>query len=270
MHRVLASFGLLFALGAAPFAAAAQEATGSGAITMVEALGTLRAWATSARDGDSLHVPTPSDDSPEARIHDERSKLFARMADYRRSCRADVRKANRDATLAVTLRCFRGLLSLQRTTLQRWQRLTEDAPGIPPAIAERETRAVRAWSEAIATVIDALDAGVYQGQQGLADVRRRLIVQYAVAAEDARLASRRALDAGWLLVSADALELLATQSEEASFAAWHSAVCLVDLLPGIESGAPALPRDLLSIAEGLAHYERNAPGCLTKVKNISQ
>ena len=274
MRRWAASIGLCVAL-CAPIATAAQTATaGSGAIVVEDALAPLRTWAAQARSGEIAHVPTLKDDSPEVSIASERAKLFGRMTAYRSECRAELRKANRDARFAVTLRCFRGLLSLQLTTLQRWERFADDMPGVPPAIAEAERSAVRSWADAITTVIGAIDAGVYEAESGLADVRRRLVLQYAVGAEYARLRTRRAYDAGWLLVTSNQLEALraegGTLDPNIAEIAEESAACIESILPPPELSPPSLPGELLPLAAALAEYERGAPECLTKIKNIAR
>lgn len=245
------------------------EATMTGS-TLEGTLEVLRSWALQARDGE--HLPTLKDNGKDAAIHEERTKLAARMTEYRRDCRADLRKANRDSKLATTLRCFRGTLSLQLTTLQRWERFTAELPGIPPSIALREQESVRAWIDAIGTVISAVDADVYQAEQGLLDVRARLVERYALPAEYARLRSRRALDAGWLLSTLDVIATLRPAQDSSALAieetAQESAQCLAEILPEIEVSAPANRADLQAIGRGVAEYEAKAPLCLTKLQNI--
>lgn len=274
-RRLLWSAAMLLSLAVPPVHAQEMQGepqavmSGSTLETTLEALHT---WALQARDGDGEHLPTLKDQGKEAAIHDERAKLATRMAEYRRDCRADLRKANRDSKLSTMLRCFRGTLALQLTTLQRWERFAVELPGIPPSFASQEQAAVHAWIEAIGTVMSAVDADVYQAEQGLLDVRARLVERYALPAEYARLRSRRALDAGWLLSTLDVLATLRSPQVSSTLdvekAAQESAECLAAILPEIEVSAPAHRADLETMGRGLAVYEAKAPSCLTNLKNI--
>jgi len=98
-----------------------------------------------------------------------------KLADHLDRCRFDVRHANRDTLLPVTLKCYRGQLSLELESLKR----SGTAPFAHSQVLRDELQKRTADLQgAIQTTMDGIDAKVFTTIAALKDVRRNLLTQY--------------------------------------------------------------------------------------------
>jgi len=93
-------------------------------------------------------------------------------------CRDDVRRANRDLKLPTLFRCYRGALTLDLETLRKERTNLDDLTGATPEAREETLASINALMDAIATIVDAIDAGVYGSQEDLEEAKRNLAEQY--------------------------------------------------------------------------------------------
>lgn len=138
-------------------------------------------------------------------------------------CHAEVRGANRDTLLPVTLQCYRGQILLERDALLREREVVTQWPGLDEEIRTLFLHASTALDGALQPVIDAIDAKVFTTLDPFRNVRANLLSQYRTAygTASARLradAALRHLD--HLLVS---LQDLAPQSAWAEVIACYAA-----------------------------------------------
>ncbi|MDD5103369.1 MAG: hypothetical protein PHX93_03130 [Candidatus Peribacteraceae bacterium] len=93
-------------------------------------------------------------------------------------CHLDVRSANRDTLLPVTLQCYRGQLVIERDALQNERTVLQQWPGLTEAVRTEALSAIDDMLDAIAPVMDAIDAKVFPTLDAFRDVRENLRSQY--------------------------------------------------------------------------------------------
>ncbi|MCF7844725.1 MAG: hypothetical protein K9M03_02760 [Kiritimatiellales bacterium] len=98
--------------------------------------------------------------------------------EYQLECKDDVRSSNRDTKLSTMFRCYRGILTLNLETLRKERTNLDDITGATPEIIEESLGTINALMDAIATVIDAIDAGVYGSEEDLREAKLNLAEKY--------------------------------------------------------------------------------------------
>ncbi|MBU0767123.1 hypothetical protein KKF55_05105 [Patescibacteria group bacterium] len=93
-------------------------------------------------------------------------------------CRNDIRQSNRDTKLPTLFRCYRGALTLDLETLRKERTNLVDITGATEEVREATLATINPLMDAIATVIDAIDAGVYESEEDLKEAKRNLTERY--------------------------------------------------------------------------------------------
>ncbi len=105
-----------------------------------------------------------------------RQKLFEK----RMLCREDIRKANRDALKRVTLACFRATLTLELEMLRKEKQYIEEVAGPTGEFRARAVASIERLSDAVSTIITAIDAGVYGSKADVQEAKINLEKSYRV------------------------------------------------------------------------------------------
>lgn len=105
-------------------------------------------------------------------------KAHGKLTAHIDRCHDDVRSANRDSLLPVTLQCYRGQLMLERDSLTNERSIINQWPGIPAASKKAMLGATDALLSAIQPVVDAIDAKVFTSLDAFRNVRTNLLTQY--------------------------------------------------------------------------------------------
>lgn len=180
-------------------------------------------------------------------------------------CRDELRRANRDSVFPVTLRCFRGLLVQDLTMLRKRETYVAELTGISDAVRESALTAVRDLTDAVVTVANAIDTGVYERPEDLIDVKQRLTLQYRIADWQADLLLRIDRHRAWLAQLLHRLELLRSRNarEDQLTAALD---CLEERSDTIDGLDASRSDSLKETANALVVYERSLAPCLLPIR----
>lgn len=203
----------------------------------------------------------------EAFMHD-RADFLKRLAAVRADCRADLRRANRDMLLSVTLECYRSDLTLQTEWLQTEASYVEQLKGLAPAMKQRVLDAIGTSADAMQTIIDAIDSDVYSDASQLVSAKRRLWEQY----EDARYLAWGLMRAdrlrGWIGLLALRLGQLPppAEGEEASLDALNESIDCLTLLND-ELGMFMASNSYEETKESFGQYQSSVKKCLETIRH---
>lgn len=103
-----------------------------------------------------------------------------KRTEKRRACRDDVRKANRDTVTTVTFTCFRATLTMDLEMLRKEKQFVETMAGPVESTKKTALFHIGNLMDAISTVIQAMDVGVYDSKEGLEEAKRNLGITYNV------------------------------------------------------------------------------------------
>lgn len=103
-----------------------------------------------------------------------------KQKDLRITCKKDLRRANRDTKLSHMLRCYRSGLLLDLETLRKEKQHIDQMAGIDATVQADATAAIASLSDAIKTVADAADIGVYSTEPQLLEAKQNLELLYRV------------------------------------------------------------------------------------------
>jgi hypothetical protein len=100
------------------------------------------------------------------------------LAISREKCTADIRRANRDTKLMAILSCYRADLTLQMAFLRKETTYMKQLTGISPEAKTKFTETNRALSDAMATIITAIDSDVYEAPEEVESAKKKLRDNY--------------------------------------------------------------------------------------------
>lgn len=114
----------------------------------------------------------------ETKYRTELAKFEQKRADIRTTCHEDLRRANRDTKLPVSLRCLRGELGSEKDVLAKEADFIKVLPGIGKETRKtlQDTQALLA--DAVNTFIAAIDSGVFTDTDTLLKVKLNLLTKY--------------------------------------------------------------------------------------------
>lgn len=119
-----------------------------------------------------------------------RKRASKRQDILRRTCRRDMRKANRDQTLPTALRCLRGELTLELSLLRKEKESLNMFP--LPGERTKTIAALETLSEAIVTIVNAIDRKVYRSIDELLGTKEKLLESYRLPYQNAHKNLRNA------------------------------------------------------------------------------
>lgn len=114
------------------------------------------------------------------------AKAFREQAELRRqkhiekriSCKEDIRRANRDSVQLTTFSCFRALLTIDLESLRKEKQFIEEATGVSDTYRSAAIFHITNLMDAVSTVIQAIDVGVYGSTDGLLEAKKNLNMTY--------------------------------------------------------------------------------------------
>lgn len=114
-----------------------------------------------------------------AAAHREQQEIRRqKRIEKRIACREDVRRANRDAIESVTFNCFRAMLTLDLEMLRKDKQFAETMAGPTQSYRASALFHIGNLMDAISTIVQAMDAGVYSGEEGLLEAKQNLNLSY--------------------------------------------------------------------------------------------
>lgn len=175
----------------------------------------------------------------EVQYRSARASYAKKRWEHARLCRRDLREANRDTKLATGLRCYRGALTQEREFRKEEKSFVLKAPGVTEEQKFKAFAALDALTDAIGTIIDAVDSGVYERLEDLSEAKQNLHTLYRVKAEEAirRLRARQLLAwiARMILKTEEAARAEPGKSTE-RIAAWENVLnCFLESEEGTEN-----------------------------------
>lgn len=101
-----------------------------------------------------------------------------RLAKHRRDCREAIRAANRDQRMSRVLSCYRSDLLQDVNILRKQSQYVGAIPLLSPSVKAHATGAILALIDAQMAIVDAIDAGLFEREEGLLEARRNLRTTY--------------------------------------------------------------------------------------------
>lgn len=105
-----------------------------------------------------------------------------RLAAHRRDCREAVRRANRDQLMDRLLSCYRSDLLQDVNILRKQVQHLSAVPLLDPGVKAAATGAVFKLIDAEMTIVNAIDAGLFEQEESLREARRNLRANYRESA----------------------------------------------------------------------------------------
>ncbi|MDD4628789.1 MAG: hypothetical protein PHE68_05350, partial [Candidatus Peribacteraceae bacterium] len=168
LRRSLFVFALLVCTTPVAFAEGTTAKTGTGAVLDPW---TIREERARTFDVQKTELPTAVREASWIKWQKSRTKL----SDHIDRCHFDVRHANRDTLLPITMLCYKGQLVIELESLKRSGTgpLTH-SDTLKAELAQKTTD----LTGAIQTIMDGIDAKVFPTLVALKDVRKNLLTQY--------------------------------------------------------------------------------------------
>ncbi|MFH1444310.1 MAG: hypothetical protein ABIG34_02885 [Candidatus Peregrinibacteria bacterium] len=170
IFSVLTCCLLIPAAGAQEHSSAASSSAGSGSVVDIWAEREERAASFKSRWSSFALVHTS--------WITKWQKAHGKLITHIDRCHDDVRSANRDTLLPVTLQCYRGQLMIERDSLKNERDVIDQWPSLPAAQKAAMLASIDALQEALQPVTNAIDAKVFTTLDAFRDVRANLRTQY--------------------------------------------------------------------------------------------
>lgn len=205
----------------------------------------------------------------------ESKRLIERLAQHRRDCREALRKANRDTLMTKALQCYRSDLLQEINWLHEFEQYLSLVPYSSAPLLASATGAIANMIDAQSTIVDGIDAGVFETMESLEQAKRNLRQQYRLPYWNAVVKMRADRELTYLYFIAKKLSALGTPDHaSASFVSLKEQTirCLDTAHPqllGVLTAADWKEASaLLKIAQGTVE------GCLDRfsalVRNVRQ
>lgn len=188
--RLLIVFALLGVL-LLPVEAFAQESSGSGAQTtgsgtaLTDTGALLEMQRLEQEKWDARRVRTAGfwakmmNNRKAANAFREQQEIRReKRKEKRLACREDVRRANRDSITSVTFNCFRATLTMDLEMLRKEKQFVEEMAGPTANYRKAALFHIGNLMDAISTIVQAMDAGVYGAEEDLLEAKQNLGATY--------------------------------------------------------------------------------------------
>lgn len=177
--QIIATSLLLLGLGApAAFAESGDTLTGTG--TLATPGEEFRAVWSERSEGFRMDVlkTRSTIDALRAKMTTTRDKRAAE----RRACRESLRRANRDARLGVLLQCYADDLAATRVIFGLQREEAALLPGVSPAVRSIAVQRFDVLDDAIQTILDGVDVGVFATEEEALETKHNLRERYVLPA----------------------------------------------------------------------------------------
>lgn len=113
-----------------------------------------------------------------AAFRDQQAIRREKRTEKRIACRDDVRSANRDTVTPITFNCFRATLTMDLEMLRKEKQFVEVMAGPTEQYRKSALFHIGNLMDAISTIVQAMDAGVYGSKEDLEDAKKNLGLTY--------------------------------------------------------------------------------------------
>lgn len=159
------------------------------------------------------------------------AKLRTERMENRRDCRESMRKANRDQRFAKLVTCMHDDLTHTTDMLKARSQAIIAAPGVTEELRELIIARSELLRDAMSTIIDGLDAGVYESEEGLHEARKNLREKYLLPYWSLLPRMQAEQTLAWishLLLRSQSLSASQTLSTEVTAKLDEAGICLRD------------------------------------------
>lgn len=157
----------------------------------------------------------------------ERRDAGVRMRQHLQDCHEELRRANRDQKVPVTLRCYRGRLMLELTWLRKQAQWIGEDKSVNVEVKKAAVDTTDALIEGIAAIVTGIDSNVYDDEAGLREAKTLLHSQYRLRQWTAVLHADGDRLLSWVLLLADDATEHVPANDNGMFAPWNAAAeCL--------------------------------------------
>lgn len=203
-----------------------------------------------------------------AALQKEKLLYEKELALKRTQCLTDIRRANRDTKLSVTLDCFRGDLLLQMSFLRTENAYLERLGGMSAGHKRMTIATNKDLSDAMATIVNAIDSGVYEEISALESAKQKLAQQYMTARYRALTAARAERTLGWIGLLGQRIQQLLPQAgtgELLHTRLLDSANCLKNTAQNVISVQQELQYE--STKEKIGQYQSSLVHCIESLRS---
>lgn len=174
-------------LASAQTSGSGSTSTASGSLFITESSELKTERATRTKD---FRVKLLQSSKAEEQYRSQQALFFVKRAENRRTCRENLRKANRDKKFPTTLACFRAELALEKPYRERESAWIAAQPGVPSSVRSIATSRIDLLNQAIDTVILGVDGKVYATNEDLLEARKNLLQKYRLPYAEALVSVR--------------------------------------------------------------------------------
>ena len=214
MHhsRLLSSILIALLITTPTLAFAEESSTGSSSSTVTES-DALRADRTArVKDfTDSVEKAKMLD----AQFNERRATYFRKRAQSRAACRDEIRRANKTTLMKTLLTCYSAELTALQEFVGKQKDELQGTAGLTSTIRSLATTRVDLLSDAIGTVLFAIQSGVYTSQQDLMEAKHNLTQKYALPAWDTWMMARADRELTWIAQMIKDLDAMSAQETAA-------------------------------------------------------
>lgn len=164
---------LLFAMPA--LAASGDTMTGTGSTVQTESNVLKKDRLNRAEQLKKDLIGWAKDD---AQYRERLATFYTKRAAFRKQCRENMRRANRDTLITTLLRCYKSDLTLERDFLKEKRAWLEKLPGVTPKVRTGTLSRFDLLTDAIGTIVFAIDNGVYGAQSEVLEAKTSLNARY--------------------------------------------------------------------------------------------
>ena len=143
----------------------------------------------------------------------QRAAYFHTRADNRRTCREDLRRANKTTLMKTLLTCYRNELTSLKDFLGKQKKELQGTAGITPTIRTLAIKKTDLVIDAVGTIIFAIDSGVYGTQEQLLEAKINLYKKYRVPLWDTWMTVRADRTLSWIALLIADIDHLRNQGD---------------------------------------------------------
>ena len=204
----------------------------------------------------------------DAQFAERRATFFRKRAQYRSVCRDDIRRANKTTLMKTLLRCYGSEMSFFKDFLGKEKEELQGTAGLSPTIRSAAVNRLDLLTDAIGTVIFAMDSGVYATKDDALEVKRNLYQKYELPLLQAWMSVRADRTLTWIaymIANIDRLSILehAVKLDRPTLS--DARVCLVMQEAAINH---VLKADVTEQSQNLAPALREVETCVQKMQGI--
>lgn len=193
----------------------------------------------------------------------EKKRHAERLAELRRKCRDEIRKANKDTIIEKTQQCFRSDLLEELALHRKEQTYVASLPGIDGQIQTAFQSALTKLMDAEVAIVNGVDTDVYATVESLQSAKRKLRDQYRTPYWTALFHLSADRQIPWLAWHADRLEYLL--SEEPETDATEAITCMEE---AVQMASVSVKSGDTTVLEALRSSLAKNLECIATLRNL--